>query len=217
MGRNESLFIPGPAGRLEAILLRPEGEPIAAAVVCHADPAQGGVMHFKTVFRAAKALQERGLAALRFNFRGVGLSEGVHDKGRGEVDDARAAIDEAQRRFPTLPLVLGGFSFGSVVSARLASVDTRIGALFVLGFPAARVEDTTFLSAVGAPRLFVQGERDVFGGGDAMRRLVDPLPPPRSLVIVPDADHFFTGKLDALHAAVARWAATRPWESATTP
>jgi alpha/beta superfamily hydrolase len=217
VARNESLFIPGPAGRLEAILLRPEGEAVAAAVVCHADPAQGGVMHFKTVFRAAKALQERGVAALRFNFRGVGLSEGVHDRGRGEVDDARAAIDEVQRRFPPLPLVVGGFSFGAVVAARLASIDTRIAALFVLGLPLARVGDAAFLSAVRVPRLFVQGERDVFGGAEAMRRLVDPLPEPRSLVVVPDADHFFTGKLEALQTAVARWAGARPWEGATTP
>ena len=216
MASNESFFIPGPAGRLEAILLRPAGEAVAAAVVCHADPAQGGVMHFKTVFRAAKALQERGLAALRFNFRGVGLSEGIHDRGGGEVDDARAALDEAQRLFPSLPLVLGGFSFGSVISARLASIDARVAAVFVLGFPAARAGDVSFLPSIRVPRLFVQGERDVFGGPEEMRELVDPLPEPRSLVIVPGADHFFTGKLDALHAAITRWAGTRPWESATT-
>src|SRR5439155_289971 len=82
--QTESFDFPGPAGRLEAVLMRPEGAPVAAAVVCHAHPLQGGIMHFKVVFRAAKALQHEGVAALRFNFRGVGRSEGVHDHGRGE-------------------------------------------------------------------------------------------------------------------------------------
>ena len=103
---NESFDILGPAGRLEAILMRPEGDPVAAAVVCHANPLQGGMMHFKVVFRAAKALQSQGIAALRFNFRGVGRSEGIHDHGRGEQDDVAAALDEVQRRFPSLPLIL---------------------------------------------------------------------------------------------------------------
>src|SRR5205823_6612038 len=81
--------------------------PPAAAVVCHAHPLQGGVMHFKVVFRAAKALQAESVAALRFNFRGVGRSEGRHDEGRGEQDDVRAALDELSRRFPGLPLLTG--------------------------------------------------------------------------------------------------------------
>jgi uncharacterized protein len=217
VARSESFFIAGPAGRLESILGWPEAAPAAAAVVCHADPTQGGVMHFKTVFRTAKALQEAGVAALRFNFRGVGLSEGVHHRQGGEVDDARAALDELSRRFPALPLVVGGFSFGSVVSAHLAATDPRVGALFVLGFPAARVADATFLTSIRAPRLFVQGERDVFGGPDSMRRLVEPLPAPRSLVIVPAADHFFTGKLDALQTILGDWARARPWEGAAIP
>ena len=84
-------------------------------------------MHFKPVFRAAKALQSAGLAALRFNFRGVGRSEGVHDDGNGEQDDARAALDELERRFPGVPLVLGGFSFGSVVALRVAARDAVFG------------------------------------------------------------------------------------------
>jgi len=213
VAQNESLFVAGPRGRLESLLMYPEEPPIAAAVVCHADPRQGGVMHFKVVFRAAKALQEQGLAVLRFNFRGVGLSEGTHDHGRGEQDDARAALDEMERRFPGLPLVLAGFSFGSVMAARVATVDARVRALLLLGFPSLRVDDLAFLRDVRVPRLFVQGARDVFGTGDAMHALVEPLPEPRALVVIPEADHFFGGKLDALQAAIATWAATRPWQA----
>ena len=215
MARNESFFIAGPAGRLEAILGWPETAPVAAAVVCHADPSQGGVMHFKTIFRIAKALQGARVAALRFNFRGVGLSEGVHDRGRGEVGDAGAALDELSRRFPSLPLLIGGFSFGSVVACRVAASDSRVRALLVLGFPASRIADSSFLTSIQAPRLFVQGERDVFGGADVIRPLVDALPEPRRLAVVPEADHFFTGKLDALQTIVAEWAGGRPWERPT--
>jgi pimeloyl-ACP methyl ester carboxylesterase len=132
---NETFDFRGPAGRLEAILMLPEAPPSAAAVVCHAHPLHGGMMHFKVVFRAAKALQSGGLAVLRFNFRGVGRSEGVHDHGTGEQEDARAAMFEMQDRFPGLPLVLGGFSFGSAVALRVAARDARVRAVFALGYP----------------------------------------------------------------------------------
>ena len=84
MGSNETFDIAGPTGRLEALLMNPEGPATAAAVLCHAHPLHGGTMHFKVLFRAAKALQAHGAAVLRFNFRGVGRSEGKHDDGRGE-------------------------------------------------------------------------------------------------------------------------------------
>jgi uncharacterized protein len=212
VAQHETFDLAGPAGRLEALLMHPEGEAVAAAVVCHADPLQGGIMHFKVVFRAAKALQQAGLAALRFNFRGVGRSEGTHDHGRGEQDDALAALGEMERRFPALPLVAGGFSFGSNVALRLAARTAKVRAAFALGFPLRHVPDREFLEDAHAPRLFVQGERDVFGDGGAIRALVEPLPPPRELVIVPEADHFFTGHLDELQAAVNGWAVRRPWE-----
>lgn len=211
MAHNESFDMAGPAGRLESILMHPEGDPVAAAVVCHAHPLHGGMMHFKVVFRAAKALQHHGLAVLRFNFRGVGRSEGTHDDGRGEQDDVRAALDEMARRFPTLPQVLGGFSFGSVMAARVGGTDPRVRALFVMGFPLRSVQDTAYLDGVTKPRLFVQGERDEFGNAEAIRARVEPLAPPRELVVVPGADHFFTAHLDALQAAVDGWAAGRPW------
>jgi len=208
---NESFDIAGPAGRLEAILMLPEGPPVAAGVVCHANPLQGGVMHFKVVFRAAKALQQHGLAALRFNFRGVGRSEGTHDHGRGEQDDVRAALAEMRRRLPGLPLVLGGFSFGASMALRVGCTEQGVRALFALGLPVMMMTDLSFLQACPSPRLFVQGEGDPFGGGDFLRELVARLPEPRSLVIFPGADHFFGGHLDEMQEAVGTWAAQRPW------
>jgi len=173
-------------------------------------------MHFKVVFRAAKALQSAGLAVLRFNFRGVGRSEGVHDHGVGEEEDARAALFELQERSPGLPLVLGGFSFGSLVAVRVAGRDRRVRAVFALGFPVAtadRSSEVARLAAAGLPSLFVQGERDAFGSGEALRALAETLPPPRDVVVIPGADHFFDGHLDALQEAVAGWARGRPWEA----
>jgi alpha/beta superfamily hydrolase len=211
---NESFDLQGPAGRLEAILMTPDDIPVAAGVVCHAHPMQGGVMHFKVVFRAAKALQQAGVAALRFNFRGVGRSEGVHDQGRGEQDDVRSALAEMQRRFPGRPLVLGGFSFGATMALRVACAEPAVRAAFALGLPLLMMTDRAFLERCPPPRLFVQGDRDQFGGGEVMRELVARVPEPRTLVVIPGADHFFTDHLDEVQAAVASWAASRPWAAA---
>ncbi len=210
---NESFDLAGPAGRLEAILMNPSAEPVAAAVVCHAHPLHGGMMHFKVVFRVAKALQSAGLAVLRFNFRGVGRSEGTYDDGRGEQDDARAALDEMERRFPVRPLLVGGFSFGAVVGLIVGATDPRTGAIFVLGYPARLGGLEAPLDGGGKPRLFVQGENDQFGSGETLERLVEPYPENRSVVIVPGTDHFFEGRLDEVQAAVATWAEERPWEN----
>ena len=218
-GVNESFDIEGPSGRLEAILMNPPSPPVAAAVVCHAHPQHGGMMHFKVVFRAAKALQSAGLAVLRFNFRGVGRSEGTYDGGRGEADDARASLDEMARRFPGLPLVAGGFSFGAVVGLHVGASDDRVGAVFLLGCPAAFDDPTIVLDrpppldAGGKPRLFVQGENDQFGSAEAVRALVEPWPEGRSVVIVPGTNHFFDRRLDELQGAVCTWAEGRPWET----
>jgi alpha/beta superfamily hydrolase len=197
--------------------MQPAGEPVAAAVVCHAHPLHGGMMHFKVVFRAAKALQEQGLAVLRFNFRGVGRSAGVHDHGNGEQADAHTAVSEMERRFPGRPLVLAGFSFGADVALRVGATEPRVRALVVLGFPFRIVGDTTFLDAIATPRLFVQGENDEFGGGERMRELVSRLPEPKRLVVVPGSDHFFSGHLDALQASIAQWASERPWSGPRAP
>jgi uncharacterized protein len=215
LGFSETFDFDGPAGRIEAVLMPPDSPPVAAAVVCHAHPLHGGMMHFKPVFRAAKALQEAGLAALRFNFRGVGRSAGAHDGGVGEQDDARAALDEMARRYPGAPLVLGGFSFGSAMALRVAARDPRVRAVLAMGYPLRRGGDTAPLADVRQPRLFVQGDEDEFGPAEEIRAVVEPLAPPRELVVVPDADHYFTGRLEPLHEAVVEWALRRPWEPAS--
>lgn len=201
----KALDIDGPVGLLEAVLMTPATEPKAAAVLCHAHPLHGGIMHYKVLFRVAKVFQENGYAVLRFNFRGVGRSEGVHDEGRGEQDDARAAIDVLSRDYPELPIVAGGYSFGSVVALKVGVKDHRVGALVALGFPVSVVESTDYVSTSTKPRLFVQGALDEFGDGEAMARFVKTLPEPKTLAVIPESDHFFTGKTDALGDAVSRW------------
>jgi alpha/beta superfamily hydrolase len=212
MAPNETLFFEGPAGRIEALLMNPAGPPVAVGIVCHAHPLHGGMMHFKAVFRAAKALQGRGVATLRFNFRGVGLSEGAHDDGRGEQDDVRAAVDEMVRRFPALPLVLGGFSFGAVMALAAGLRDPRVQALFALGYPSTLQPDLSFLSGCTRPCLFVQGERDAFGPGETLRAGVTALGLPKaSVAVIAGSDHFFTAHLKKLEAMLSDWAASRPW------
>lgn len=194
--------------------MRPDEAPVAVAVVCHAHPLHGGMMHFKVVFRAAKAMQARGLAALRFNFRGVGRSEGTHDHGQGEQDDVRAALAEAESRFPGLPIILGGFSFGSSMALQAGVGDPRALALFALGFPLDMLRDLSFLKDCRKPRLFVQGALDQFGSGQRLLEVVARLPEPRAGVVIPESDHFFTGHLDELHGTLDTWLATRPWAPA---
>jgi len=134
--RIESLFIPGPAGRLEALLETPEElEPCQVAVVCHPHPLYGGTMHNKVVYRMARGLRRAGAVVLRFNFRGVNLSEGRHDRGEGEQDDARAALELLRSRYPHLPFSLAGFSFGSRVVLRLGCGLGDVERIVAAGYP----------------------------------------------------------------------------------
>src|SRR5271154_6797346 len=125
---HRTLMLSGPAGRIETILWTSsendeDVRPPLAAVVCHPHPLFGGTMHNKVVYQTAKTIHRFGLPVLRFNFRGVGLSEGTHDKGIGEKNDVVAAMDFLAEEFPGVPLLLAGFSFGSWVGLRAGCGD----------------------------------------------------------------------------------------------
>ena len=200
----ESLFLAGPAGRLEALLEEPDETASGMALVCHPHPQHGGTMHNKVVFQAAKALDSLGIAVLRFNFRGAGLSEGAHDKGNSEVDDVRAALEFMTGEFAGTPLLVAGFSFGCWVGLRAGCEDARVEKLIGIGAPV-NSSDFSYLSKCTKPKLFVHGANDEFGDVERVRRLVTSLPGENELTVVNGVDHFFTGKIEELGKAVRDW------------
>jgi alpha/beta superfamily hydrolase len=201
--RIESLFLDGPMGRLEALLEEPEeGEPQSAALVCHPHPQHGGTMHNKVVYRIARGLRRTGAVVLRFNYRGVNLSEGTYADGEGELDDARVALAYLRRRYPELPYTLAGFSFGSRVVLRLGCSQPGAARLIAVGFPTI-YKDRTFLDNCITPRLFIQSTRDEFGPLTEIEPLVASLAEPKRLILIEARDHFFTEGLEKLEEAIA--------------
>ena len=203
---SRNFFLEGPAGRLEAILWTPSGaaQPPLASVVCHPHPLFGGTMHNKVVYQAAKSLDALGIPVLRFNFRGAGLSSGVHDRGLGERGDVRAALDFLASEFPGVPLLLAGFSFGSWVGMRVGCEAPRVPLLIGLGIPVNNT-DFSFLRQCNKPKLFVHGSNDEHGAIEKVKALIPTLAGDNHLVVVEEADHFFAGKLDQLDRAINAW------------
>jgi uncharacterized protein len=203
-----SLFLDGPAGRLEAVLNSGAANATHAALVCHPHPMFGGTMHNKVVFHAMKALNSFGFPVLRFNFRGTGLSVGEHDHGAGETDDVHTALNWLDREFH-LPMIFAGFSFGAAIGLRAACPDHRVKAVIGLGVPLNPVDersyDMDFLQSCHKPKLFVSGGRDQFGARANLEALVDSLPEPKKLVIIESADHFFEGRLREMREAIESW------------
>ncbi len=185
--------IAGPAGSLEALLDMPEGEPRAVAVFGHPHPLHGGTMHTKALYQAAKAMPRIGVAALRFNFRGVGRSAGVFDAGLGEKDDFRAALEFVSGRFPDLPIWAAGMSFGSWVGMTTGAEDPRVSLLLGIAPPVDRY-DFDSLTTSTLPKFIIHGESDELISIKEIRKFYAQLPEPKELVAIEDADHLFDGK-----------------------
>jgi uncharacterized protein len=209
----KSLFLEGPAGRLEALLNAGAESATRAALVCHPHPLFGGTLHNKVVFHTMKALNSFGFPVLRFNFRGAGLSQGEHNQGDGEVEDVRAALDWLDNEFK-LPMIFAGFSFGAAVGLRAAAPDERVRALIGVGTPVAPVASGAemprtytfdFLRDCVKPKLFVSGARDQFGPKAQLEALIATMPQPKKLVVIEGADHFFEGRLRELRETIEDW------------
>ncbi len=188
-------FIPGPEGRLQSLYHEPWGldpgeEPRAVAAVCHPHPAHGGNMNSTVTFRIARGLQRCGVACLRFNFRGVGESEGAYHGEGGEEGDARAALDWLSERFPGAPVWAAGFSFGSRTVFGLARHDRSIERLLLIGFPA-RVYPLPGVDELRIPAYFLWGDQDEFGTLRDLREQYPALPEAFEFEEIPGADHFF--------------------------
>ena len=212
--RLRSVDLTGPAGRIEAVVN--EGAPDApfAAVVCHPHPLGGGTLHNKVVYHAMKALNDPawglGWPVLRFNFRGVGLSQGAHD-GEAEAEDVEAALTWLENEYKR-PLVAVGFSFGAAMALRACcgaqKTKTNVRSLVALGLPTrAEGRDYTysFLSGCTLPKLFLSGDRDQFAPDTELARVAASAAEPKRLVLLPGADHFFRDQLKPMQQALAGW------------
>jgi hypothetical protein len=202
--RAEKLFIDGPTGRLEAMLEQPaEEKPVGSVVVCHPHPQHGGTMHNKVAHTLARAFLRLGFSALRFNFRGTQNSEGSYDNGDGELDDALAAMAWIRNRSPELPLWLAGFSFGAAIAVKAAVVSDVDGLVSVA--PAISRFATGMATQPKCPWLVVQGDRDELVDVEETVEWVDSLDPGPELLIVPEGEHFFHGRLVELRDAVSEF------------
>ena len=184
----------GPAGKLEALVDEPAGTPRAAAVFAHPLPTHGGTMHTKAVFQGTKGLVRAGCAVLRFNFRGVGQSDGKFDAGAGEMGDFTAALDYMAAKYPKLPLWAAGFSFGAWIALETGAVDPRVRALIGIAPPVTKMGyDFTSTRVSTKPKFFVQGESDDICPLQDMWKFYGALPEPKELVVIDMADHLFDG------------------------
>jgi uncharacterized protein len=200
--RSANISLPGPAGNLELGIDLPE--PALArdgiAIICHPNPPDGGTMHNKVVTMCARALNELGIATLRFNFRGVGQSEGQFDEGRGEVFDCLAVAEWARQAKPGAALWLAGFSFGSWVALKAAR-QLSIAQMISIA-PPVGLRDFSGVMPPACPWLLIQGENDEVVSADAVFAWAQAQKPAPTIIRMPETGHFFHRRLIDLRGAV---------------
>ena len=200
--RIESYLLDGAAGKIEALLEEPdEVETREACLVCHPHPLYGGSLHNKVVYRLARGLRRSGSVVLRFNFRGVGRSQGAHDHGAGELEDARLLMDWLRNRYPALPYSAAGFSFGSRIALRLGCSIAGAKRATAVGFPT-RSSDVEFLKTCATPKIFVQSANDQYGPRAELESLYKDIAEPKQIHWIAASDHFFRDGLESLEETV---------------
>lgn len=205
--RAERIALAGPAGGLEALIETPvagegsESAPASAfAVVCHPHPQYGGTLDNKVVHTLARAFNQLGAPAIRFNFRGVGTSAGTYDDGRGETQDALAVIAYGRKRWPGAALWLGGFSFGGSVAVWAAG--EAAPARLVAVAPGITKIGVTGAAPPACPWLIVQGDVDEVVPPEVVLAWTRGLKPAPEVAVLPGAGHFFHGRINDLREAV---------------
>jgi len=195
--------IPGPAGVLETLLDEPpDVERLRAVVVLgHPHPQHGGTMHTKALYQAAKACQRIGCAALRFNFRGVGKSDGSFGDGIGEADDFRAAVDFMHRRYPGARVWSGGFSFGAWIGLTVGAMHPDVSTLIGIA-PQIEGHDFDSVRESSKAKFFIQGERDEICPLKTMQRFYGQCEEPKELIVIDAADHLFDGQTSEVGEAI---------------
>ena len=200
MGDARALRIDGPVGKLEA-MLREASDPTAAVVLAHPHPLYGGTLNNPVVFHADRELNRAGFTTLRFNFRGVGESDGFHDDGRGEIGDVGAAASWLSALVTEKPLILVGYSFGSRCAIAHAIADKSVAGVVAIGLPP-RIWPFDDLPTLARPLAVVQGTNDEFGSIDEVQALIAAAVPPGRLYTVPGASHLFPGRAQEAAARV---------------
>jgi len=200
---NATLLLPGPSGALEVAVEHPapgDSQRPLLAVICHPLPTGGGTMHNKVVTMLARSLRELGAVVVRFNFRGVGQSQGEFDNGNGERDDLRAVFEWARAAHPAHEIWLAGFSFGAYVSLAMQA-QLKPGLLISVAPPAGRW-DFAEIPAPAMPWVVIQGEDDEIVDAEAVYAWLDVLNTPVELVRMPGTGHFFHRKMMDLRGAI---------------
>jgi len=199
----EKNMIPGPVGQLETLLSYVNDNGSHIAVICHPHPLHGGTMMNKVVHYTARSLNEMGVPALRFNFRGVGASEGGFGNARGEADDLTACVKWMEERYPDRQLLLAGFSFGSYVAAKMAAYLKAAGLISIA--PAVNFYDFGQLEKPDCPWLVIQGDEDEVVPAEQVKQWAESTPEVSYFAWMAGASHFFHGNLLMLSDTIKEW------------